>query len=78
VAGTRTFTLAESWGHSVAARRESLRLSQAQLSELCEVTQQTISKIERGLMTPRDELKLRLAVCLRTTPGQLFPWPRAS
>lgn len=68
-------SLGEVWGTRVAARREELHLSQTDLAELCEVTQQTISKIERGLMIPLDRLKIALATHLRTTPDQLFSWP---
>jgi len=52
-------------------------MSQATLAERCGVTQQTISKIERGLMVPLDPLKLRLALELDVSPAMLFPWPPA-
>lgn len=68
-------SLGDLWGARVAARREELRLTQAELAELCEVTQQTISKIERGLIIPLDRLKVTLAGHLRTTPDELFKWP---
>lgn len=71
----RSFELGDVWGRRVAERRESLGLTQSQLAELCEVTQQTISKIERGEVVPLDALKVRLAAALVTKPWQLFPWP---
>lgn len=71
------FALAEVWGRNVAERREALHLSQVQLAELCDVAQQTISKIERGDIVPRDALKQMLADRLRTTPAALFPWPKS-
>jgi len=67
--------LAAWWGPRVAAQRIGAAVSQAALARRCGVTQQTISKIERGSMVPLDPLKLRLATELGTTPGQLFAWP---
>jgi DNA-binding XRE family transcriptional regulator len=50
-------------------------MTQTQLAELCNVTQQTISKIERGEVVPLDGLKVLLAQALRTEPWVLFSWP---
>lgn len=66
------------WGVNVADAREDLGLTQLQLAELCDVTQQTISKVERGVIRPRDRLKLRLAEALGRRPSDLFPWPSPS
>ena len=41
------------------------------------MTQQTISKIERGAMVPLDRLKVRIARHLSTTPPTLFGWPES-
>jgi len=70
-----TANLGLRWGALIAARRADLHLSQSALADLCSVSQQTISKIERGLMVPLDPLKLRLAAGLDVHPGDLFPWP---
>ena len=67
--------LSEVWGGAVSQRRRTLGLSQADLADLCEVTQQTISKIEAGLMIPHDNLKLALANRMGMEPGELFEWP---
>ena len=67
--------LGAAWGGRVAQLRLRLRLSQADLAALCGVTQQTISKVERGLMVPLDPLKLRLAAALDAHPATLFGWP---
>lgn len=67
-------TLEAVWGANVAERRKALRLSQRQLGEMAFTTQQTIWKIERGLITPRDSLKIRLAQVLGCKVGELFPW----
>lgn len=68
-------TLGQTWGEKVAARRQQLGLSQQQLADLCETTQQTISKIETGAILPRDRLKVTIAARLGTTVAQLFAWP---
>ena len=63
------------WGARVARARRQLGLSQSELAEASAVTQQTISKVERGTVCPHDSLKLRLAVALGQPPALLFPWP---
>lgn len=70
-------TLAKHWGAAVAERRRRVGLTQGQLAELCQVTQQTISKIEAGGMIPHDRLKLVIANRLGVGPGKLFAWPPA-
>lgn len=72
---TATTTLGEHWGERVAQRRNDLGLSQAQLADLCGITQQTVSKIEKGVMIPHDKLKLRIAQRTGIRPELLFPWP---
>lgn len=52
-------------------------MTQGQLAGACGVTQQTISRIERGRLMPRDELKIVVASKLRSHPSTLFPWPKA-
>lgn len=71
---TPTVPLSE-WGGRVADARRELGLSQQDLALASAVTQQTISKVERGVVCPHDKLKLRLAVALRRRPETLFPWP---
>lgn len=72
------------WGERVAARREELKLTQAQLADLCDVSQQTISKIERGEIEPGAWLKISLTTRLGhgDRVEKLFPWrvgqPRAA
>jgi DNA-binding XRE family transcriptional regulator len=63
------------WGARVERARRDLGLSQAELAASALVTQQTISKVERGTVCPHDSLKLRLAVALGQPPAHLFPWP---
>lgn len=71
-------TLAKHWGSSVAKRRRQLGLSQAGLAELCDVTQQAISKIEAGESIPHDRLKLVIANRMGINPAELFAWPDRS
>jgi len=68
-------TLAERWGKAVADRRTELGFTQTQLAGLCDVTQQTISKIEAGDMIPHDRLKAVIADRLMIEPAELFAWP---
>lgn len=68
-------TLAERWGSKIEARRVELGFTQTQLASLCDVTQQTISKVEAGQMIPHDRLKAVIADRLMVEPGELFNWP---
>lgn len=67
--------LGDTWGRAIRSRRASLGLSQQDLAARCDVTQQTISRIEMGAVLPRDALKLELARHLECSPRTLFPWP---
>ncbi len=70
--------LGTTWGGRIRQRREALGLSQRELAERCDVTQQTISRIEMGAVLPRDVLKIELARQLDCSPRTLFPWPAAA
>jgi transcriptional regulator with XRE-family HTH domain len=63
----------KSWGQRVSARREELRLSQAQLQTICGLPQQTISRVELDLVVPRYGTMAALAKGLGTTIEALFP-----
>lgn len=63
------------WGARVSRARRDLGLSQSELAKASSVTQQTISKVERGTVCPHDTLKIRMAIALGQPPALLFPWP---
>lgn len=71
----KKITLASYWGERIRAAREEAGRTQTFLAQLVGVEQQTISSIERGVIVPSDNLKLRLARCLGREPGDLFDWP---
>ena len=66
---------AETWGSRVQQRRAALTLTQLELARRCGLTQQTISKIERNEIVPRDRVKHLIAEKLGTSVSDLFPWP---
>jgi DNA-binding XRE family transcriptional regulator len=65
----------ELWALSVRTARKRSGMSQGDLANAADVTQQTISKVEAGTICPHDALKVRLAAALDLPPGALFPWP---
>lgn len=58
--------------------RETRTLRQHQLASLARVSQQTISKAERGLLIPRVDVQDRLAAILGVTRHDLFPTEQAA
>lgn len=73
----RTHLAAQSagWGGRVRHRRKALGLTQQQLADLLDVPVQTVSKVERGQIVPRDYLRAGLAIRLCVEIDELFPWP---
>jgi transcriptional regulator with XRE-family HTH domain len=63
------------WGAGVRSRRRSLGLTLEQLAGLADTTPQTIHKIERGTIVPRDDLRIALALALADEVDALFPMP---
>lgn len=59
-------------GRRIAIRRKSLGLTQAQLSERCEVNDNYISNIERAKSIPSLETLMRLCDALETTPDAIL------
>ena len=59
-------------GKRVAERRRELGLTQAQVAERCEITEQYQSNIERAVSIPSVEVLMRLSVALDTTPDRFL------
>ncbi|NLR31921.1 helix-turn-helix transcriptional regulator [Levilactobacillus tujiorum] len=58
--------------NSIAVRRKQLKLSQAAIAELADVTRQTINAIENDKYDPSLTLAFKLAEILNTTVDTLF------
>jgi transcriptional regulator with XRE-family HTH domain len=63
------------WGDDIVSRRKAAGLTQRELAQMAETTQQHLSLIERGSVSPGDELRMRLAAAFKTTVAELFPYP---
>ena len=59
-------------GSRVAKRRRGLRLTQSQVAERCEISDQYLSNIERAVSIPSTEVIMRLAIALDTTPDEFL------
>ena len=68
---------AKVWGRLVRDRRRSLGLTQQQFADLIrrDFPIQTVSKIERGEIAPRDYLRAAIALRLGQSIDDLFPYP---
>lgn len=71
-----TETMWPTWGARVRNRRTARGMSLIRLSRVASVDQGSLSKIERGLRYPSDEVRLRIAIALETTHDDLFGWPK--
>lgn len=60
--------------NSIAVRRKQLKLSQAEMATLTEVTRQTINAIENNKYDPSLTLAFKLADVLNTTVDTLFDY----
>lgn len=58
--------------YNLKSYRKGKKLSQARLSELCDVATGTISNIECGLSKPSFDLIIRISKVLEINPAQLF------
>lgn len=68
-------SLGKYWGRRIRARREALGMTQVQVAQLAQLSQQAIAQYETGRFVPADNTKLRLARALGVAPGVLFEWP---
>ena len=55
-------------GRRVARRRKQLSLTQARVTEICGISEQYLSNIERAASIPSTEVVMRLSLALDTTP----------
>ncbi|MBR5390989.1 MAG: helix-turn-helix transcriptional regulator [Clostridia bacterium] len=55
-------------GRRIAKRRKQLGLTQAQISEMVDISDPYMSSIERAVSIPSTEVIMRLAAALDTTP----------
>lgn len=60
--------------NSIAIRRKSLKLSQAEVAKLAAVTRQTINAIENDKYDPSLSLAFKLAQILNTSVDVLFDY----
>ena len=59
-------------GKRIARRRKRQRLTQAQVAEAAEISEQYLSNIERARSIPSTEVVMRLAIALDTTPDEFL------
>ena len=55
-------------GRRVARRRKQLSLTQARVAEICGISEQYLSNIDRAASIPSTEVVMRLSLALDTTP----------
>lgn len=67
--------LPAAWGARVDERMTSIGMNNAQLAVLSGTTPQTISKVRKGELVPRDYLRVMIAAALGTTTDHLFRMP---
>lgn len=56
----------------IRVMREKLQLSQGDLAEIVGVNRSTVSKWERGILTPRTKKIPKLATALKCSVGELL------
>lgn len=77
-AALRKFMLREArvWGANCRARRKSLNLTLQDVADRAFTNPQTVFKVERGEIIPRDHLRIALAFALFCETDDLFPMPK--
>ncbi|HVF76068.1 MAG TPA: helix-turn-helix transcriptional regulator [Acidimicrobiales bacterium] len=53
-------------------------VTQRELASRTGLDQATISRIERGLVSVSDDVKVKIAAALQSPVGELFGWPDAT
>lgn len=59
-------------GARVARRRKELHFTQAHVAEMCDISIQHLSNIERAISIPSTEVVMRIAAALDTTPDEFL------
>lgn len=59
-------------GKRIRKRRDSLHLTQEQVAERVEISNQHMSNIERAVSIPSTEVIMKLAIALDTTPDEFL------
>jgi len=59
-------------GKRIARRRKYLGLTQAQVSELADLSEKYMSNIECAYSIPSTEVVMRIAIALETTPDEFL------
>lgn len=65
----------ERWGSRLDAVMEARQMRNAQLAVLADTTPQTIDKVRRGLIIPREHLRYSIAMALGSEVAAIFPLP---
>ena len=78
VHGMPSTELSETWGAAIRARRKAAGLSIARLGARSDVEPGHLSRIERGLVVPGDEIRIRIAQELGVRVEELFAYPDTS
>lgn len=63
------------WSSRLASRRLELGLSQTEVAQAIGVKQSALSKMERGVLTPKSTTVRRAAAALRVDPSSLVESP---
>lgn len=63
------------WANRLDARMEAMGLGTQHVADAVGTTYQTIWKIRRGELYPREYLRIAIALAMGADPDQLFPMP---
>lgn len=59
-------------GRRIAKRRRKVKKTQAQVAEICGISEQYVSNIERSVSIPSTEVIMALSIALETTPDEFL------
>lgn len=65
----------EQWSARLDAVMDSRKVRNAQLAVLADTTPQTIDKVRRGRIVPREHLRYSIAMALGSDVSAIFPLP---